>query len=302
MLGTAVALAGCQMGTGADPEEAPADGTPPEAAAVRTVERDVEAPKVFSVEDQGLWDGRPSLGGVWVAHASVKDPERVVVRNLSNGKSVNSALFRRERENPGPKIQVSSDAAAALGMLAGAPAKLSVVALRREEVPVEPAPPATATPSVKPAADVKPVPKPAAAIAATAAGAIAKAEADPKAKPAEPAKAAAPPKPAAPAKATTAKPEAAATAQAKPAAPAPAAPAGKLLVQIGTYSSEANAQRAAGDLLKKGVKDVVIRKEVGAIKTVWRVVVGPVATSAERDKLLAQLKGFGFTDAYAVSK
>ncbi|MCE5972588.1 SPOR domain-containing protein [Sinirhodobacter sp. WL0062] len=300
------------MGTGANPEEAPADGTPPETAAVRTVERDVEAPKVFAVEDEGLWDGRPSLGGVWVAHASVKDPERVLVRNLSNGKSVNAALFRRERENPGPKIQVSSDAAAALGMLAGAPAKLSVVALRREEVPVEPARPAAAAPSGKPTVDVKPVPKPTAAITAAAAGAIAKAEADPKAKPAEPVKTAAPAKAEAPAKAATAKPEAptpipakpadAKPAEAKPAAAAPAAPTGKLLVQIGTYSSEANAQRAAGDLLKKGVKDVVIRKEVGAIKTVWRVIVGPVATPADRDKLLAQLKGFGFADAYAVSK
>ena len=208
MLGTAVALAGCQLGTGANPEEAPADGTPPEAAAVRTVERDVEAPKVFSVEDEGLWDGRPSLGGIWVAHASVKDPERVLVRNLANGKSVNAALFRRERENPGPKIQVSSDAAAALGMLAGAPAKLSVVALRREEVPVEPAQPAAAAPAAKPTADMKPQPKPTAAITSAAAGAIAKAEADPKTKPAETAKVTAPAKPAAPAKAATAKPEA----------------------------------------------------------------------------------------------
>ncbi len=32
--------------------------------ATRLVERDVEAPEVFQATDMGLWDGRPSLGGV----------------------------------------------------------------------------------------------------------------------------------------------------------------------------------------------------------------------------------------------
>jgi rare lipoprotein A len=45
------------------------------------------------------------------------------------------ALFRRERENPGPLYQISSDAAAALDILAGAPTTLQVIALRREEAP-----------------------------------------------------------------------------------------------------------------------------------------------------------------------
>ena len=103
----------------------------------RTVEQDVEAPDVFSVTEAGLWDGRPSLGGVWVAHPDVKDPERVIIRNQDNGKFVVGALFRREREIPGPRLQISSDAAAALGILAGSPSQLNVTALRREEVPVD---------------------------------------------------------------------------------------------------------------------------------------------------------------------
>ncbi len=69
--------------------------------------------------------------------ADTKDPERVIMRNPANGKFVIGALFRRERENPGPALQISSDAAAALGILAGAPAKISVTALRREEAPEE---------------------------------------------------------------------------------------------------------------------------------------------------------------------
>ncbi|WP_375688403.1 SPOR domain-containing protein [Pseudooceanicola sp. LIPI14-2-Ac024] len=102
--------------------------------ATRLIERDIEAPEVFQVTEAGLWDGRPSLGGVWVAHPDVTEPERVLIRNTANDKFVIGALFRRERENPGPRLQVSSDAAAALGMLAGAPQNLNVTALRRQEV------------------------------------------------------------------------------------------------------------------------------------------------------------------------
>ncbi|WP_417770647.1 hypothetical protein, partial [Stappia sp.] len=139
-LALAAALAGCEEsggfslgGGGADSE-----GAPQPAKSTKLVERDVEAPEIFQVTDEGLWDGRPSLGGVWVAHSDVKDPERVIIRNTANGKFVIGALFRREREIPGPRFQISSDAAAALGMLAGAPQELNVTALRREEAAPEP--------------------------------------------------------------------------------------------------------------------------------------------------------------------
>lgn len=108
--------------------------------------RDVEAPEVFQKTETGLWDGRPSLGGIWVAHPDVGDPERVIIRNEDNGRFVNGALFRRERENPGPPFQASSDAAEELGMLAGAPAQLTVTALRREEV--DPGPQDLAAPAL----------------------------------------------------------------------------------------------------------------------------------------------------------
>jgi SPOR domain len=95
---------------------------------------DVKAPEVFQTTDSALWDGRPSLGGIWVASPEVTDPERVVMFNPATGKSVNGALFRRERDNPGPQLQLSSDAAEALGILAGQPTEISVTALRKEEV------------------------------------------------------------------------------------------------------------------------------------------------------------------------
>jgi rare lipoprotein A len=101
------------------------------------LERDVEAPDVVNISEAGLWEGRPSLGGIWVAHPDAKDPEKVIIRNPQNGKFVIGALFHREREFAGPSLQLSSDAADALGILAGQPTNVSVVALRRQSVPVE---------------------------------------------------------------------------------------------------------------------------------------------------------------------
>lgn len=146
-----LALSACQDGQGPkflQPKDKTAEGP---SRSVKLVERDTEAPDVFQVTESGLWDGRPSLGGVWVAHPDVKDPERVIIRNQKNGKFVIGALFRRERENPGPSLQVSSDAAATLGMLAGQPAQLNVTALRREEV-AEEAP--AAAPQVETPSDI----------------------------------------------------------------------------------------------------------------------------------------------------
>ena len=119
---------------------------------------DVPAPNVFEVTDKGLWDGRPSLGGVWVAHPDVTEPERVLIRNPGNGTSVVGALFRRERDNPGPEFQVSAEAAAALEMLAGAPATLKVTALRRQSAraDVAPATAPVATSAASPAQEPAP--------------------------------------------------------------------------------------------------------------------------------------------------
>lgn len=134
-------LMGCVEGGGKGASKGAGAGLAAPAAA-RGAAREVEAPDVFQTTDSGLWDGRPSLGGIWVASPDAKDPERVVMFNPATGKTVTGALFRRERDNPGPKLQVSSDAAEALGMLAGQPTEIRVTALRKIEVaeaaPAEP--------------------------------------------------------------------------------------------------------------------------------------------------------------------
>ncbi|MEM9579329.1 MAG: SPOR domain-containing protein [Pseudomonadota bacterium] len=240
--------------------------------SVKLVERDVEAPEVFQVTENGLWDGRPSLGGVWVAHPDVKDPERVIIRNEKNGKFVIGALFRRERATPGPRLQVSSDAAAAIGMLAGQPAKLNVTALRRETVADGPDPeaaPQVDAPSAIAETALEPAAKPPADVSAeTVAAAAAPAAAAPAAKP---------------------KPAPASSKLSKP------------FIQLGIFSVEQNANNTAEAMRVAGMIPTV-KKSSSSGKTFWRVLVGPAQSSAERAGLLKKIKASGFTDAYAVSK
>ena len=113
-------LTGCQEGKGplaakAPPEAAAQGAAPTSARSVKLVDRDVEDPSIFQTTDQALWDGRPSLGGVWVASPDAKDPERVILRNTANGKCVIGALFRRV-DNWAEAANLV-DAATALGLL-----------------------------------------------------------------------------------------------------------------------------------------------------------------------------------------
>ncbi len=363
---SALALAACQEGTsptgGVGATDKPATAAAaPASSSTRLVDRDVEAPEVFQTTELGLWDGRPSLGGVWAASPDAKDPERVIIRNTDNGKFVIGALFRRERENPGPKIQISSDAADALGMIAGKPAKLNITALRRDEAPAatasgapildsaetvsaegmdatavsaaidkaEAKPGAKPAPGAKPSGTAAPASAPAdTTAAATAGAAAAAATAEPpkkkhwwqRNKAAEPDAAAAPSDAAAPATggkpAASAAPAAVATAPlaaapAKPAAtkpaaaaapaPAPAASGGKSMIQLGIFSVEENAKRAA-EMVKKAGGTAAVRTERSNGKIFWTVVAGPANTPAEREALMAKVKGLGFKDAYYVSR
>ncbi len=268
LLTATLTLSACEDGQSFFDSFKPAEGGSGVTASTSTklVERDVEAPDVFQATDSGLWDGRPSLGGVWVAHSDVTDPERVIIRNTKNGKFVIGALFKREVTAPGPGIQVSSDAAEALGMLAGSPTELNITALRREEVQQEPETVETlaevdtieATPLDDPIADaaatLDALDAPAAAPAATV------------------------PKPAA----------------------KPASSLSKPFLQIGIFSVEANAKRTVDMLGSQGIV-AMIKPGNSNGKAFWRVVVGPAASSAERSSLLEKVKKAGFTDAYAVT-
>ncbi len=255
--------------------------------SVRLVERDVEAPQVFQVTEAGLWDGRPSLGGVWVAHPDVSEPERVIIRNTANGNFVIGALFRREVDVPGPRVQVSSDAAATLGMLAGQPVQLNVTALRREEVADAAAIMGDGAGDMD-GAETIPAPSD---VSESRLDPIASAAAAIEAKPQT-----RPPAASAPASST---PAAVASPPAPPAATARASTLDKPFLQIGIFSVEANANRAATAMRNAGMVPQ-IKSQTSQGKPFWRVLVGPAGTAAERSNLLDKIKQEGFTDAYAV--
>ncbi len=149
-------LAGCSKKPNPSSRAVDALPAPAWAAGADLSEREIPAPEVFSLIDMGLWDGRPSLGGIWVAHPEVRAPERVLIRHLKTGAEVRGAVFRRERYNPGPPFQISSEAAAHLGILAGQPTEIEVIALRREPVtPVETTPAAEDPAHVRPPGDAR---------------------------------------------------------------------------------------------------------------------------------------------------
>ncbi len=272
-------LAGCEEGPNMDFLK-PADdqsevGSEP-GQSTKLVERDVEAPDVFQVTEAGLWDGRPSLGGVWVAHPEVNEPQRVIIRNSANGKFVIGALFRREREIPGPRVQASSDAAGALGMLAGAPVELNITALVREAVPDE----QEAIPTVIEDTDgeiaettLDPI--------AGAAAAIDAADVTPTA--VDPAQTAA-----------------AATPKPTPAPSASSSSLSKPYIQIGIFSVKANAEQTANQMRSAGMVPTVFEQSANG-KPFWRVVIGPSQSKSERNALLKKVKATGFTDAYFVT-
>jgi cell division septation protein DedD len=258
--------------------------------ATRLIERDVEAPEIFEVTEEGLWDGRPSLGGVWVAHPTATDPERVIIRNEENGRFVIGALFRRERDHPGPDLMVSSDAAAALNILAGDPTQLQVTALRREEVAdpvIAPAAeaemtlasaenPAIATPSITATPLGDPIAAAEAAIAESEGAAVA-----------------------APAVAPLA-PVTAPSPVAVAAAPA-ASTLDRAFVQIGIFSVQENANNTAQALRTAGLAPTIYDQESNG-RRFWRVVVGPAQSAPDRDSMLGSVRELGFQDAYFVTR
>ncbi len=261
----AFGLAACEQGAsiGAVP-------SPLAATGGTSVEQDVERPDVFSVTENALWDGRPSLGGVWVAYPGHIDPERVIITNVATGESVIGALFRRERENPGPAIQLSSDAASAIGVLAGSPTEISIVVLRRETIEIAP----PETPETDP----------------VSIGEIVEEVLSDTPIPAPSGETVTPPV----ARESTISAEI--TPVVAPAVAAGSAPA-KPYIQIGTFSSEQNAKDLVAILANEGVQ-AEVRANTSGERTLYRVVSGPSSTRAERNERLRIIKSLGFTDAF----
>lgn len=267
-------LAACEGVPGA--QQQPAATAVPEQT--RMVETEVEDPAAFRIRDKGLWDGRPTFGGVWVAYPEIATPERVVVRNAETGREVNGAVYRRDPGFVGPAIELSSDAAAALGMLAGVPANLEIIALRKKEVVVLKEPePETGQQVPERRAAPEPAPQP------------------------EPAQSAPEPAPAAPPAAEPAKAptqEAAATPAPAPAAPPPQ-PADRdpRFIQVAISSNTVHADALTARLNRAGIQ-WRIRERIDGDKKSYVVLAGPITTSEQLRAWMAKIREMGYTDAF----
>ena len=92
-----------------------------------------EKPEILDISAAVIWDGNQTLGGNWISHPDVDGPERVLIKNLSNGKSIIGAIFHQTKKmKTGPAL-ISSDAARALNIAQKKQTKVQIVAVRVPE-------------------------------------------------------------------------------------------------------------------------------------------------------------------------
>ena len=266
------------------------------------ITEDMLAPEAFSITDTALWDGRPTFGGVWIAYPNIDTPERVRITNPENDKSVIGALYKRESGFPGPQIELSADAAASLGIIAGVPADLRVVAMRRVDVEVDP------TIATGPQPMVTPLQRPStrnttpavAGVAVLDAASIVAPAVEPVAAPETPAA-----NEAAPVVEATTLPPVEPAAVAAPVAAAPVAPApaaadpNSTFIQVATFQSERRAKDAVKKLETAGLS-VEIRETKAGSQTHYRVIVGPATSPEAVEIMMSVVREIGFRDAIAL--
>ena len=92
-----------------------------------------EKPEILNLSASVIWDGGQTLGGNWISHPDVDSPERVLIKNISNGKSIVGAIFQQAKKmKTGPAV-ISSDAAKALNIAQNDQTKVQIIAVRAAE-------------------------------------------------------------------------------------------------------------------------------------------------------------------------
>ena len=89
-----------------------------------------EKPEILDISAAVIWDGNQTLGGNWISHPGVDSPERVLIKNISNGKSVVGAIFQQTKKMKSEPALISSDAAIALDIAQNEQTKVQIVAIR----------------------------------------------------------------------------------------------------------------------------------------------------------------------------
>jgi hypothetical protein len=92
-----------------------------------------EKPEILDLSASVIWDGEQTLGGNWISHPDVDSPERVLIKNISNGKSIVGAIFQQTKKMKTGHAVISSDAARALNIAQNDQTKVQIVAVRAAE-------------------------------------------------------------------------------------------------------------------------------------------------------------------------
>ena len=88
----------------------------------------VEKAEILDISASVIWGGEETLGGNWISHPKVQKPERVLIRNISNGKSIVGAVLQQTLNTENSII--SSDAAKTLGINKNEQTKVQIIAVR----------------------------------------------------------------------------------------------------------------------------------------------------------------------------
>jgi hypothetical protein len=89
-----------------------------------------EKPAILDISTSVIWDGEQTLGGNWISHPNVDSPERVLIKNNSNGKSIVGAIFQQTKKTKTETAVISSDAAKALDIVQNKQTKVQIIAVR----------------------------------------------------------------------------------------------------------------------------------------------------------------------------
>ena len=92
-----------------------------------------EKPEILDISTSVIWDGEQTLGGNWISHPNVDSPERVLIKNNSNDKSIVGAIFQQTKNMKTETAVISSDAARALGISKNNQTKVQIIAVRVNE-------------------------------------------------------------------------------------------------------------------------------------------------------------------------
>ena len=92
-----------------------------------------EKPEILDISASVIWYGEQTLGGNWISHPNVDSPERVLIKNISNGKSVVGAIFQQTKKMKTGSALISSDAAKALDIAQNEQTKVQIIAVRVPE-------------------------------------------------------------------------------------------------------------------------------------------------------------------------